>query len=595
VNSRTQNAHQTQGLKVRTKILLGFGAGLIIFILGISIALVRIDANVDATHSLETRYQQQLVMAKVQHLNTELTLLFMDIIIDKDEAKVSEERKQYLQHIQTELAQARTQALEAADTASEQAEVQDIFTNIDRIYALGAQKLIPAVETGKADAALVAELDDLIDELEDKNLDLADAVVLSVQNEVTEAKAENEAANERGHVFIFATLGLGIVVSLILSWVLSNSITRPLGGEPGEMAHLAESVAAGELRQDLSRMEQSQGLYHAMLSMVKSLVLVFTGVRAHAQRLASSSSELSAISSQMAGNADKVNAMSNQVASATEQINTNIQGMATGAEQISGNINAIAATATEVSQSMADITDSVKQLANNITEVARQSREASSVSEEAVIRSTHAFEVMHRLDESATEIGDVTAIIKTLAQQTNLLALNANIEAASAGDAGKGFAVVANEIKELASQSGKAAEEIAKKVNGIQGNTSDAVQGIEQIGGGIRTMGEAAKSILKATEAQTLAANSCSANLSESNRGTVELARLIEEISSAASDFAHRATELSAATEQISQNINTVSAAAKDNSAGAQQVNTEAADLAKISEALAQDLQKFNI
>ena len=108
-------------------------------------------------------------------------------------------------------------------------------------------------------------------------------------------------------------------------------------------------------------------------------------------------------------------------------------------------------------------------------------REGAVIAEKAMKMSESTSKTMDIMGTAAKEIGKVTGLIKKIAEQTNLLALNATIEAASAGDAGKGFAVVANEIKEFANQSGQAAEDIARRIEGIQGTSEEAVNSIAGI------------------------------------------------------------------------------------------------------------------
>ena len=102
---------------------------------------------------------------------------------------------------------------------------------------------------------------------------------------------------------------------------------------------------------------------------------------------------------------------------------------------------------------------------------------------------------INELSQAAGRIGDVVKLITAIAEQTNLLALNATIEAARAGEAGRGFAVVASEVKQLASQTAKATDEIGTQIAGMQTATQNSVAAIKEIGGTIGRISEIASTI----------------------------------------------------------------------------------------------------
>ncbi len=143
-------------------------------------------------------------------------------------------------------------------------------------------------------------------------------------------------------------------------------------------------------------------------------------------------------------------------------------------------------------------------------------------------------ETINKLGQSSAEIGQVIKVITSIAQQTNLLALNATIEAARAGEAGKGFAVVANEVKELAKETAKATEDISRKIEAIQGDTSGAVSAIGQISTVIGQISDIQNTIASAMEEQSATTNEIGRNLAEAAKGSTDISKNIGGVAEAA-------------------------------------------------------------
>ena len=240
-------------------------------------------------------------------------------------------------------------------------------------------------------------------------------------------------------------------------------------------------------------------------------------IRGVSQNIGGAATELSAVSHELLAQSEEMTAQAGHVASGTEQMATNITTMAAAGEEMSMNVASISSASEEISVNVGTISSAAETTARNVTAVATatqestqtfeaiasDAREGSQIAGRAMTMADGASTTMKELDRSAAEIGKVTETIKMIALQTNLLALNATIEATSAGEAGKGFAVVANEIKELANQSAQAAEDIARKIDGVQSSTREAVGVIREVQQIIHALNTSSVRISEAVDKQS--------------------------------------------------------------------------------------------
>jgi len=364
----------------------------------------------------------------------------------------------------------------------------------------------------------------------------------------------------------------GIVVSLIICMVGAINIlllSKQIASATQTGLRNLKSVSKGNLTTDIeiSTRDEFGYLLTALGRTIRILKGSFLEIKKSSDEIADSAGRMADNSERLAGNSEKTD--------------TGITAMASAVEQMSVNTRSVASTAEEMTMIMNSIASAVEEMTASVNEIAQRAKQGSRISQKAMETSDSATRTINALEQAALEIGEVTETIKEIAQQTNLLALNATIEAASAGDAGKGFTVVAGEIKELANQSKRSAENIAGKIHDVQNRAKETIIAIGEVSGIIREIDESSEGISQSGEQQTQAAMEISASVQQTREGVGNIAVSIAEI-------AKGANEISETASVAAKNVNKTFS-------DTQAVKTGSIELAKVADRLQSLAGKFRI
>jgi len=405
---------------------------------------------------------------------------------------------------------------------------------------------------------------------------------LSMTDNIVEGSKEYDAVWKITTWNIVLNIIFNIVLAGAIQWIQS-SIVNPVNRTLEMIKDIAEGE--GDLTKRIAITTNDEiGLLGVWFNtFIEKLQEIMANTQRNVDVLNASSDNLSGVAHSLTSSSEDMMMQSNNVAGATEQMSTNINTMASAAEEMSVNIQNVSAATDEMSDNMKTITKTVEDLADSMVDEGKSAAESKEIAAEAMDKASSASKMMNILGENAAEIGEVTDVIKRIAEQTNLLALNATIEAASAGEAGKGFAVVANEIKELANQSAKAAEDIANRIGGVQSNTNEAIGVIGHMTDYVGRITESVNHIADTVDDQVRYSAQVAERIVQADQGISEIAQNIAEVATGANDVSQNAAEAAKGANDVSQNIMTVNSGAQDSNNGAQNINSCADELSAVA------------
>ncbi|MBV6272254.1 MCP four helix bundle domain-containing protein [Alcaligenaceae bacterium CGII-47] len=332
----------------------------------------------------------------------------------------------------------------------------------------------------------------------------------AVQIQAQRAEEQNRLA-----IIMFSAVALlGLIAGLLLAWLVTRSIVRPLG----QALLLAREVANRNLAHDIAvtGKDEISDLMRELGAMTTSLRSTVSDVREGADAIATAAGQISS------GNID--------LSSRTEQQSSSLA---------------------ETAATMEEMTATVRQNADNAQQANLLAESAAKTATDGGKIMTELVATMGEINTKSQQVSDIIGVIDSIAFQTNILALNAAVEAARAGEQGRGFAVVASEVRALAQRSATAAREIKVLIDTSVVSTT---KGNEQAGRAGETMQEIVTGINRVTDIMgeiSAASNEQTTGIEEINIAVTQMddvtrqnASLVDESTSAAASLEEQADTL---------------------------------------------------
>jgi methyl-accepting chemotaxis protein len=551
-----------KNLSIKSKITLNFAILLLVMgLLGL-ISLLRMSTVNDQSTIIADNWLPSVQFVSAMNVNTSDFRIAQSTHIlsttDAGMTKAEGDMKAVL-----DLLAANRSSYEPLISSAEEKAIYDTFSQQWDAYMANAEAVSKLSRANENEQALALFSGESRAAFDAASATLAQLVKLN-QDGAAAASAEGDAIYGTSKMIVIGMLVLSVLVMLGGGVMLVRSISLPIGRLQDVMTVLATGKLETEVpftdqREEVGAMAKAVEAFRDSMVTARDLAAREQAEQAkqveRGQRMELAVNQFDRVISEIV----------NAVNAAATQLQATAQSLTATAEETSQQSNAVAAAAEQMSQNVQTVASATEELSSSIREIGNQVTESSRIVGNAVNQAADTNQKVKALAEAAQKIGAVVTLINEIAGQTNLLALNATIEAARAGEAGKGFAVVASEVKNLATQTAKATDEISGQVRSIQDATASSADAIDGITQTIGRVNEISTAIASAVEEQGAATQEISRNVQEASSGT----------------------------QEVSSNISGVTQASQQTSAGASQVLGAAAELARNGVRLKQEVDGF--
>ena len=412
--------------------------------------------------------------------------------------------------------------------------------------------------------------------------------------EVVKARETYDSAR-----LMILTMGIAaVILATIAAFLVTRSLIKQLGGEPGYAAGVLQSVAAGDLSVSVAiRKGDDSSMLYAVRDMIEKLKQVIAGqqrvveaanrgdftervdlaglagfqkdlgegLNKLAQTTGSSIDDVVRVMKALAEGdlmqtIDKdyqgafgqlkeyANGTALKLGAVITEVNSAADALAGAAEQVSSTSQGLSQAASEQASGVEETSASIEQMTASIAQNTENAKITDAMATKAATEAGDGGEAVKATVTAMKQIAQKIGIIDDIAYQTNLLALNAAIEAARAGEHGKGFAVVAAEVRKLAERSQVAAQEISTVASGSVELAEKAGTLLAEMVPNIRKTSDLVQEISAASQEQ-------SQGVGQINGAVAQLNQTTQQNASGAEELAATAEEMSTQAEQLQQTM----------------------------------------